>query len=83
MKAQFITDKKGKKIGVFLSIEEYERIMDELGKADEQMCILAYDKAIKEKAEFVDARKFFGALEKRRLKLRSNNKKQTKIVSVC
>jgi len=67
MKAQFITDKKGKKIGVFLSIDEYERIMDEL---DEAGCVQAFDKAIKEKDEVVPARKAFEMIARRRKRAR-------------
>ncbi|HLV24134.1 MAG TPA: hypothetical protein VKY36_05080 [Moheibacter sp.] len=38
----FITDKKGKKISVILSIEEYERILEELDELDD---IRLYDEA--------------------------------------
>ena len=68
---QFITDNKGKKVAVVLSMREYKRIMDEL---DEANCQMAYQKARKEKHQFVDARKFFQGLERKRKRasLRNN-----------
>ena len=42
MKPQYIIDESGKKVSVILSVEDYDRIMDEL---DEAYCAKLYDKA--------------------------------------
>lgn len=39
---KFLKDKKGKKVAVILSIEEYEKLLD---KAEELWAIRAYDEA--------------------------------------
>lgn len=39
MKTQFITDNAGNKTGIILSIEEYQKLLEELA------CVRAYDKA--------------------------------------
>jgi PHD/YefM family antitoxin component YafN of YafNO toxin-antitoxin module len=41
MKTQFITDEKGKKVSVILSVKEYERMLEELEELED---IRAYDK---------------------------------------
>jgi PHD/YefM family antitoxin component YafN of YafNO toxin-antitoxin module len=41
MKTLYITDDKGKKVSVILSIKEYERMLDELEELED---IRAYDK---------------------------------------
>jgi len=50
MKTQYLIDDNGKKLGVFLSLKEYQKLLDEL---DELECIKAYDKAKKRKQEFI------------------------------
>ncbi|MBF0488327.1 MAG: hypothetical protein HQK98_09225 [Nitrospirae bacterium] len=42
LKEQFITDDKGQRTGVIFSIEDYEKILEEL---EELECIRAYDAA--------------------------------------
>ncbi len=42
MPTQFITDPKGRKIGVFLSVKEYEQLVE---AAEELADIQAYDRA--------------------------------------
>lgn len=44
MTPQYLTDSKGKKTGVFLSIKDYKKIMEELEELED---IKAYDKAKK------------------------------------
>ena len=45
MKAQFITDTEGKKVGLLLSIKDYTKILQELEELDD---IRVYDLAKKE-----------------------------------
>jgi len=42
---QFIVDEEGKKVGVLLDIEEYERVLAEL---EELESIRAFDQAVRE-----------------------------------
>jgi hypothetical protein len=42
MKTQYITDTKGKKTGVILSIRDYEKILEDLEELED---IKAYDRA--------------------------------------
>jgi hypothetical protein len=49
MKPQFITDEQGNRTGVILSINEYNKLMDEL---DEAHTIRLYDSAKAEKLTF-------------------------------
>ena len=65
---QFIIDNKGRKRGVILSMEEYEKMMEDL---DEAACVMAFDKAIKEKDEVVPAREAFAMIERKRKRARS------------
>lgn len=44
MTPQFLTDGKGKKTGVLLSMKDYKKLMEELEELDD---IKAYDKAKK------------------------------------
>lgn len=48
LKEQFITDENGKTIGVFLTIEAYQTLLNQL---EELEAIQAYDAAIAEKDE--------------------------------
>ncbi|BAU67092.1 unknown protein [Stanieria sp. NIES-3757] len=48
LKEQFITDENGKTIGVFLTIEAYQTLLDQL---EELEAIQAYDAAIAEEDE--------------------------------
>ncbi len=62
-KNQFITDAGGKKVGVILSVKDYEKMLDDL---DEYACIKAYDKVKARKMEFVPAEDMFKAIEQKR-----------------
>ena len=42
LEEKFVTDKKGKRVGVFLDIEDYQKILEEL---EELESIKAYDRA--------------------------------------
>ena len=50
IKESFVTDAKGKKIGVLLPIKEYQKILEELEDLEE---VRAYDKAMSRKQEFI------------------------------
>ncbi|MFI5218364.1 MAG: hypothetical protein ACHQNT_02665 [Bacteroidia bacterium] len=63
MKTQFLTDYKGKKLGVFLSIRDYQKLLEE---SDELACIAAYDKAKKNKPEFISSEIAFKEIENNR-----------------
>ena len=62
MKTQFITDDKGKKVGVILSLEQYNQIMNEL---EELESVKAFDRAIAKKEETILLRE---AIKQRRKK---------------
>jgi hypothetical protein len=53
MAPQIIKDKKGKKIAVVLSIEDYEKLLEE---RDELNAVKAYDKAKARKETFIPLR---------------------------
>jgi len=64
MKAQFVTDTKGKNVAVLISLKEYNKILDEL---DELNCIRAYDKAkAKKSKKFISASSMFRLIEQKR-----------------
>ncbi|MBI3510641.1 MAG: hypothetical protein HY064_08250 [Bacteroidetes bacterium] len=63
MKTQFITDSKGKKIAVVLSVEEYNRIVEELEELDD---IKAYDRVKVSKSSSVPAALVFKSIENKR-----------------
>lgn len=62
---QYITDDKGKKLSVVLSIKEYKKIMEELEDLED---IRAYDKAMNRKQEFIPLDKAIKELEATRKK---------------
>lgn len=62
---QYITDDKGKKLSVVLSIKEYKKIMEELEDMED---IKAYDKAMNRKQEFVPLDKAIKEMEATRKK---------------
>ncbi|MGN6437745.1 MAG: hypothetical protein ACTHMM_14505 [Agriterribacter sp.] len=62
---QYITDDKGKKISVVLSIKEYKKIMEELEDLED---IKAYDKAMNRKQEFIPLNKAIQEIEAKRKK---------------
>lgn len=51
LQEKYITDEQGKRIGVLLDIEEYEKILEEL---EELEAIRAYDNAILADEEEID-----------------------------
>jgi hypothetical protein len=51
LKEQFITDENGKTIGVFLTIEDYQTLLEQLEQLEELEAIQAYDAAIAEEDE--------------------------------
>jgi len=46
----FVVDAKGNRVGVFLPIKDYNRLLEELEELDD---IKAYDKAVSRKQEFI------------------------------
>ena len=58
---QYIVNENGERISVVLSISEYTRLIEELEELDD---IRAYDEAIKDKGEFVDAKTAFEELDR-------------------
>jgi hypothetical protein len=65
MKTQFITDNKGTKVGIILSIKEYAKIMEELDDIED---VKLYDKAKKKKADSIPAEEAFATIERKRKK---------------
>jgi hypothetical protein len=63
METQYITDKKGKKIAVVISIEDYKKILDELEAAQD---VKLYDKAKNIAEESMVAEEAFKIIEKER-----------------
>ena len=53
MAPQFLTDIKGKKTGVFLSMKDYRKLMEELEELED---IKAYDKAKKRNEKTIPLR---------------------------
>lgn len=50
LKENFVVDAKGNRIGVFLPIKDYNKLLEELEELED---IKAYDKAMSGKPEFV------------------------------
>ncbi|HWB93848.1 MAG TPA: hypothetical protein VG605_18440 [Puia sp.] len=66
-KENYIVDAKGKRIGVFLPIKDYNKIMEDLEELDD---IKAYDKAMSRKLEFVPLEQALKQIESSRKKKR-------------
>lgn len=64
---QFITNKKGKRLSVVLSIKDYEQMLADL---EELQDIRLYDEAKKSKDSSVPADKAFKLVETRRKKMK-------------
>lgn len=62
---QYITDNKGKKLSVVLSIKDYQKIMEELEELED---IRLYDEATINKQRSIPADKAFKLIEARRKK---------------
>ncbi len=63
LKEQFITDENGKTIGVFLTIEAYQTLLDQL---EELEAIQAYDAAIAEEDEEISFEVAIAEIEENR-----------------
>lgn len=50
LRENFVVDAKGNRVGVFLPIKDYNKLIEELEDRDE---IRAYDKAMSRKQEFI------------------------------
>jgi hypothetical protein len=50
LRENFVVDAKGNRVGVFLPIKDYNKLIEELEERDE---IKAYDKAVSRKQEFI------------------------------
>ncbi len=64
MAPQFLTDIKGKKTGVFLSLKDYKKIIEELEELED---IKAYDKAKKRNESTVPLREAIKLRKKQKL----------------
>ncbi|MES1221491.1 MAG: hypothetical protein ABUT20_38685 [Bacteroidota bacterium] len=62
---QYITDKKGNKLSVVLSMKDYEKIMEELEELED---IRLYDEAITAKETSIPLDKAFKLIEAKRKK---------------
>ncbi len=65
IKENFVVDAKGNKIGVFLSIKDYNKLLDELEELED---IKAFDKAMSRKQEFVPLEQALKEIEQPRKK---------------
>ncbi len=50
IRENFVVDAKGNRVGVFLPIKDYNKLIEELEELDD---IKAYDKAVSRKQEFI------------------------------
>ena len=50
LRENFVVDAKGNRVGVFLPIKDYNKLIEELEERDE---IKAYDKTVSRKQEFI------------------------------
>jgi PHD/YefM family antitoxin component YafN of YafNO toxin-antitoxin module len=58
--AQFVTDSKGRKTAVILSVREYERLME---MHEELSAIRAFDKVMRRPMTFTPAEEVFRSIE--------------------
>ena len=63
MRTQFVTDNQGNKLGVFFSMKEYERLIEELDNIED---VKLFDEAKKGKQEFKSAKNVFKEIEENR-----------------
>lgn len=63
MQKQFITDKKGNKLAIILSMKEYTKMVEELEELND---IKLYDSAKKQPQDFIAAEDAFTMIEKNR-----------------
>jgi hypothetical protein len=64
MEPQFLVDTSGKKTGVFLSMKDYKKILEELEELDD---IKAYDKAKKRNEKTIPLREAIKLRKKEKL----------------
>lgn len=63
MKNQYVTDDKGKKVGVILPIGEYKKMLEQIEELED---IKAYDEAVKMNEEEISVQEAFQKLESKR-----------------
>ena len=63
MRTQFVTDNYGNKLGVFFSMKEYEKLIEELENIED---IKLFDEAKEGKQEFKSAKDVFKEIEENR-----------------
>lgn len=65
LRENFVVDAKGNRVGVFLPIKDYNKLLEELEELDD---IKAYDKAMSRKLEFVPLEQALKQIETSRKK---------------
>jgi hypothetical protein len=63
MKSQYVTDRKGRKVGVILPIRDYEKMLEQLEELED---IKVYDKAVEMNEEEISVQEAFQKLESKR-----------------
>ena len=63
MKAQYVTNDKGKKVAVILPLKEYEKMIATLEDIED---VRLYNKAMARKQEFIPAAEAFKTAERKR-----------------
>jgi len=63
MKNQYVTDGKGKKVGVILPIREYEKMIEQIEELED---IKAYDEAVRFEEEEISVQEAFQKLESKK-----------------
>lgn len=65
LRENFVVDAKGNRVGVFLPIKDYNKLIEELEDRDD---IRAYDKAVSRKQEFIPLNQALKQIETSRKK---------------
>jgi len=68
LRQQFLTDNQGEKIGVFLPIDEFNKMQEAVERLEELEDIKAYDEAKAHNQEFIPAEQAFKEIEANRKK---------------
>lgn len=68
MELMFVTNEKGKKVGVLVPIKDYEKMIKALEDAADER---AYDRAMRRKEKTIPAREAFKQIEARRKKAKT------------
>lgn len=66
MKTQFVTDNDGNKLGVFFTMKEYLKIIEDLEELED---LRLFDEAEKEEQEFIKAEQAFQEIEQTKRKV--------------